>query len=62
MLIGDVDMRGVALVVDAGDIWTAALKELPEEDEVRSVLFTGESSSIIGVALGIEIVWLKSSE
>jgi len=36
-----VDMRGIALVVGAGDIWTAALKELPEGDKVRSVLFTG---------------------
>ena len=43
-------------MVDAGDIWTAALKELAEADTVRSVLCTGESSSMIGAALGVEIV------
>jgi len=56
VLIGDVDMRGVAIVVDAGDLRTAALKALPDEDKVRSVLRTREASSIIGAALGVEIV------
>ena len=49
-------MRGVALAVDAGDVRTAALKELTEEDKVRPALCTGESSSIIGAALGVEVV------
>jgi len=47
-------MRGVVLVVNAGDVRTAALKELPDADTVRSVLRTGVSSSIIGA--GVEIV------
>jgi len=49
-------MRGVALAVNAGDVRTAALKELPEEDKVRSVVCIGMSSSIIGAALGVEVV------
>ena len=52
VLISDVDVRGVAIVVDAGDLRIAALKELPDEDKLRSVLCTGESSSIIGAAGG----------